>query len=73
MRVAYGEPDYVPAYSPPEGSSKVDPSQNYTAPPGPPPPAVTASRSERDIAGRESSSRSGAGPSHPPRFGESSN
>ncbi|KIX01550.1 uncharacterized protein Z518_09276 [Rhinocladiella mackenziei CBS 650.93] len=33
---AYGEPDYVPAYTS-QGPNKVDPDQNYAPPSGPPP------------------------------------
>ncbi|KAL2444217.1 hypothetical protein ABEF95_015941 [Exophiala dermatitidis] len=57
---AYGEPDYVPAYTPPAGN-KVDPDQNYAPPSGPPP--------SNDAAGASSGPPPPPtdGPSQPPR------
>ena len=48
---AYQEPDYVPPYAPPQGSSKVNPDQAYTAPPGPPPAAAFTASDTRRGAG----------------------
>lgn len=37
---AYGEPEYVPAYTPAQSANKVDPDQRFNPPTGPPPAAA---------------------------------